>query len=91
MNDEYLLNDELEIDAQLIEKYENDIAAGRLIRLPCVVGDRVTYTKNDQTITGTVQDITWRGEKYSYGQQFWINVDSTSIFERDIIKVTRRN
>jgi len=72
-----------------IANYENDIAAGRLIRLPCVVGDEVTYMKDGTRNVGICQDISWRGDRFTYGNQFLINVSGTSISERDIICVDK--
>ena len=67
--------------------YEMDIAAGRLLRLPCIIGDTITYSKNGLPKSGEVSDIFWRGDRFTYGTQFHIYVAGDTIFERDIIKV----
>ena len=76
-------------EQELYNRYEDDIAAGRLLRLPCIIGDEITYIKNETQRAGICQDISWRGDRFTYGTQFVITVDGAAISERDIIKVTQ--
>lgn len=86
------LNDVNRVTAALnkLAAYEDAEEQGRLVRLPCAVGDTVYLTnwRKNQTdvIVGDVQDVSWRGAKYSKGQQWCLTIKGGLHFEMDIGK-----
>lgn len=61
---------------------------GRLLKLPCAVGDIVYIinNKNNTVSEEKVYDIQYRGETYKKGQRIFMNIGALVYFEMDFGK-----
>ncbi len=61
---------------------------GRLLKLPCAVGDivYVINNKNNTVSEEKVYDIQYRGETYKKGQRIFMNIGALVYFEMDFGK-----
>lgn len=70
------------------KEYEDLEEQGRLLKLPCAVGDivYVINNKNNTVSEEKVYDIQYRGEKYKKGQRIFMNIGALAYFEMDFGK-----
>jgi hypothetical protein len=73
-----------------LDRYKCAEAEGRMLVTPCKVGSAVfvicKHQNQKQVKVGKVENISWRGETYPFGQRWWINVSAALFFEGDIGK-----
>lgn len=90
--DERLSYEEALVLCDMLDKlaeYEDLEGQGKLLKLPCVVGDKlfvINKNRNNLITEENVYDVQYRGEKYAKGQRFFMNIGALAYFEMDFGK-----
>lgn len=72
-----------------LTEYQHLEEQGKLLRLPCAVGDKlfvINKNRNNLITEENVYDVQYRGEKYEKGQRFFMNIGALAYFEMDFGK-----